>query len=157
MEESRSEIAGSVVRRSGTVRRTGEADPTQVIEFTIVIRPPVQAAQSSEDLLAGRSSGKTRDQVEKELSADDADMRAVSDFAHRSGFHVLEANPAERRLRVSGAVQEINQAFGIRLAYFDGPNGSFLSYDGPLTAPASVSQRILAVLGLHRDQVAKPR
>jgi len=156
MGDSRREIAGSAVRRSAAVR-TGEADPTQIIEFTIVVRPPVQAEQSVDDLLAGRLSVKTRDEMEKEFSADAADMSAVSDFAQRSGFQVKETRPSERRLLVEGTVQQINEAFEIHLSYFAGPNGSFLSYDGPLTAPADVSERILAVLGLHRELAAKPR
>ncbi len=144
MTGGRSEIAGSVVPRSEAVRRVRPADPNQIVEITIVIRRP-----------ASLPSGKTRDEIEQSLSASAADIAAVTDFARRYGLTLEEVSPAKRIVRVEGPARAMNVAFGIELAYFDGPNGTFLSYAGPLTVESEVAPSIAAVLGLHQEPVAK--
>jgi hypothetical protein len=144
MSGGRSEIAGSVVTRSEAVRRVRPADPNQIVDITIVIRRPASVA-----------SGKTRDEIEQSLSASPADITAVTNFARRCGLTLKEVSPAKRIVQVQGPAQAMNLAFGIELAYFDGPNGTFLSYAGPLTVESEVAPSIAAVLGLHQEPVAK--
>ena len=128
------------------------ADPNEAIEATIVIRRPAVART-----LAAHS-GKSRAEIEQQLSADPADMKAVLDFARNHGLTVVEQSSVKRTVRVVGTLQQMNMAFGIQLAYVAGTGGSrFLSYDGPLKVPAPVSPAITAVLGLHREPVANPR
>jgi kumamolisin len=148
MGDERTEIVGSIVNRSGTVHRVRPADPNQIVEATIVIRRPITPA---------RTAGATREEIEKSLAANPADVTAVTGFAQRSGLAVEEVSPAKRTVRLKGSAQNMNRAFGIHLAYFDGPSGAHLSYDGPLTVPADVSGKIVAVLGLDQQPVAKPR
>ena len=155
MTSERSEIAGSVVRRSSSASYVGPADPNQVIEATIVIRRPIPMQEAGYS--PALSSSKTRDEIEKSLSADATDIAAVTDYARRFGLTVKETSPEKRALRVEGPVHSVDDAFGIKLASFEGPDGTFLSYDGPLTAEADVAGRIMAVLGLHQAPVAKPR
>lgn len=150
MPNDRVTISGSEVKRSGALRRTQAADPIQAIEATIVIRRPVGRLAAN--------SGKTRAEIEQQLAADPADLAAVSDFAHSNGLSVIEESPEKRTLRVAGTVQHMSEAFGIQMWRFEGLGGEpFLSYDGPLTLPSSVSDVITAVLGLDQQPVAKPR
>jgi len=149
MADARAEIPGSTVKRSATARCQRPADPNQVIEATIVIRRPAAPAEGF--------SGKTRDEIERSLSAPATDIAAVVDFARRYELTVKEVSPEKRIVRVEGSAQQMERAFGIELGYFDGPDGSFLSYDGPLTAPSEVAEKIAAVLGLHQAPVAKTR
>ena len=156
--DDRVAIFGSEVNRSGALRPTEAADPNEAIEATIVIRRPATAQHAAADLLAGRHSGKTREEIETQLAADPADVKTVIDFARRHGLTVVEQSPVKRAVRVAGTLQQMNIAFGIQLAYVAGTGGSrFLSYDGPLKVPAAVSPAITAVLGLHREPVASPR
>jgi len=146
------------VNRSGTLRPTEAADPNEALEVTIVIRRPAAANHVAADLLAGRHSRKTREDIETQLAADPADMQAVIDFARSHGLTVVEQSAEKCTVRVAGTLQQMNMAFGIHLAYVAGTGGSrFLSYDGPLKVPAQVSLAITAVLGLHREPVASPR
>jgi kumamolisin len=149
MAGDRAQIAGSVVPRSATVHRVRPADPNQIVEITIVIRRP--AAQPPGAGL------RTRDEIEKSLSASADDIAAVTDFARRHGLVVLEVSPEKRMVRMQGPAKNMNSAFGIDLDYFDGPDGSFLSYDGPLTVESDLAARIVAVLGLHQAPAAKSR
>jgi hypothetical protein len=146
MPGERFEIAGSAVRRSESVRRVRPADPKQIVNVTIVIRRPSSAP-----------SGTTREEIEQSLSADAGDISAVDGFVRRAGLSVGEVSAAKRTMQVEGTAQSFNLAFGIELAYFDGPNGSYLSYDGPLTVPAELDGRIAAVLGLHQEPIARSR
>jgi kumamolisin len=144
-------ISGSEVKRSGALRRMQAADPNQAIEATIVIRRPAGAKPAAH-------SGKSRAEIEKQLAANPADMAAVRDFARRCGLSVVEESPEKRTVRVAGTVEQMNDAFGIEVGQFAGPGGErFLSYDGPLTVPSSVSAAITAVLGLDQQAVARPR
>jgi kumamolisin len=144
MAGARSEIPGSNVKRSAAER---PADPNQIVEATIVIRRPVTPAETA----------KTRDEIEKSLSADQTDISDVTDFAQRYGLVVKEVSPARRIVRVQGTVRAMNLAFGINLAYFVEEGGSFLGYHGPLTIPSNLAGLITAVLGLEQKPVAKPR
>jgi kumamolisin len=155
--QARTEIAGSVGRLTEAERCVRPADPNQIVRVTIVIRRPTSPAQSAGELHSVPSSGKTRDEIEDSLSASAVDMTAVTDFAQRYGLTVLEASPAKRMVRVEGPAQSMNLAFGTALAYFDGPNGTFLSYKGPLAVESDVAVSIMAVLGLDQEPVAKSR
>jgi kumamolisin len=127
------------------------ADPSQAIEATIVIRRPAGRKLAA-------NSGQSRAEIEQQLAADPADLAAVSDFAQRYHLSVVEQSPEKRILRVAGSAQQMNRAFGIELEQYEGPCGErFLSYDGPLTVPSSVSAAITAVLGLDQGPVARPR
>ncbi|HUA85425.1 MAG TPA: protease pro-enzyme activation domain-containing protein [Bryobacteraceae bacterium] len=147
MAGARTEIPGSTVKRSAAARLERLADPNQVIEATIVIRRPAVTP----------GSGQTRAEIEKSLSADEADVSAITNFAQHHGLTIEEVSPAKRIVRIKGTVRDMNLAFGIDLAYFAGEGGSFLSYDGPLTVPSDLSGKITAVLGLEQRPVAKPR
>jgi kumamolisin len=144
-------ILGSEVKRSGALRRMQAADPDQGIEATIVIRRPEGAKPAA-------NSGKSRAEIEKQLAANAADMAAVLDFAQRCGLSIVEESPEKRTVRVAGTVEQMNEAFGVEVGQFAGPGGErFLSYDGPLTVPRSVSAAITAVLGLDQRTVARAR
>jgi len=127
------------------------ADPNQAIEATIVVRRP-----AGRNLAA--NPGQSRAEIEQQLAADPADFTAVSDFAQRYNLSVVEQSREKRILRVAGSAQQMNEAFGIELELYEGPGGErFLSYEGLLSAPSSVSAAITAVLGLDQQPVARPR
>ncbi len=154
MTSGRSEIAGSIVPRNPSASHLRPADPNQVIDATIVIRRPFATAGAGPS--AAFATTRTRDEIEKSLSADAVDIGAITNFARRYGLTVKEISPEKRSVRVAGPVSSFDRAFGIELGYFDEPHGTFLSYDGPLTAESEVAPRIVAVLGLHQAPVARP-
>jgi kumamolisin len=144
-------ISGSEVGRSGALRRTQAADPNQPIEATLVIRRPAGGKITA-------NSGKSREEIEKQLAADPADVTAAVDFARQYGLSIVEQSPEKRIVRVAGTAQQMNAAFGIEMGQFEGPDGGrFLSYDGPLTVPRSASAAVTAVLGLNQQAVARSR
>ncbi len=158
MAGNRVPISGSEVKGSGVPLRREAADPDEVIDATIVIRPPSAAKQMGADLLAGRSSARSREDVRARLTADPGDWKVVLDFVCGQGLAVVEQNAQKRMVRVAGTVRQMNAAFDIELEYVVGPAGNrYLSYRGALKAPAPVAAAVTAVLGLHREPVAQPR
>jgi hypothetical protein len=129
MADERADVPGSIVRRSESACRLRSADPGQIIQATIVVGRP----------------------------ADPGDIDAVTDFARRYGLTVLEASAAKRSVRVEGSIDKMNRAFGTDLAYFGDDDGEYLSYDGSLSVDADLAGRVIAVLGLHQQPVARPR
>jgi hypothetical protein len=154
MSSGRAEIAGSATRRDPLEHYSGPADSNQVIEVTIVIRRPASVQGAA-------SSGRTREEIEKSLSADPADIAAVGDFVRRSGLAVKEISPEKRTVRAEGPVETLNRAFDTNLSYFyrvDDPHRTkYLSYEGVLSAESDVAARIISVLGLDQKSIAKPR
>jgi len=147
MSAGRTEIPGSVVTRSDTVRPVHSADPNETVEATVVLRRPDAAP----------TPGRTREEIARSLCASPGEISGITDFARRYGLDVIEASAASRTVRLQGPAQNMNRAFGTHLAYFAGPDGTFLSYDGPLTVDSEIAPRIIAVLGLDRKPAAKPR
>lgn len=147
MDAGRTEIPGSVVSRSDSVRAVHPADPKETVEATVVLRRPHAAP----------ASGETREKIARAFAARPDDISAVADFARRFGLDVVEASAAKRTVRLRGPVQNMNRAFGTCLAYFPGADGTFLSYDGPLSVESEIAPHVLAVLGLDRKPAAKSR
>jgi kumamolisin len=147
MAGGRAEIPGSVVTRSDPVRPIRPADPNETVEATIVLRRPAAAP----------TLGKTRDEIARSLSAPPGEISAITDFARRHGLEVIDASPAQRTVRLKGPAQNMSRAFGTNLSYFADPDGTYLSYDGPLSVDSEIAPYIVAVLGLDRKPAANPR
>jgi kumamolisin len=154
--DDRIDIPGSIVNQSGSISTA--ADPNQVVDATIVVRRPAASAQTAAGLLSGRRPEQTREEMEQLLAADPSDMEAVAGFARQFGLRVVEESPPKRMVRVEGTVRQMNAAFGVDLAYFVRPAGApFLSYNGPVRLPSTVSAVVSAVLGLQREPIDKRR
>jgi kumamolisin len=120
------------------------------IQITLVLRAPEASKAISERLLAG-----TYDPAQAkpaDTTADDDDVKAVTDFAASNGLEIVKADAASRRVRLAGSIADIEKAFGI-------PTGSAqsLAYKGPVKLPPPLDQIVIAVLGLDHTPVAWAR
>jgi kumamolisin len=141
--------------REGEQHRIGAADPNQPIVATVVLRRRASAADLGEKLLAGVAQPISREDA-GEIGADPQDVAAVRDFAVQNGLTVTEENPAARTMRIEGTVEQMDAAFGVKIARFENPNGQqYLSYQGPISIPASLQGIIVAVLGLDQRPAAR--
>ncbi|HLH04408.1 MAG TPA: protease pro-enzyme activation domain-containing protein [Bryobacteraceae bacterium] len=84
---------------------------------------------------------------------DAADVSAVENFAHEYGLQVVEASAEKRTVKLAGTAAQMQAAFGVQLAHY----GSAISYAGPITVPAALGGKIMAVLGLDQRPIARPR
>jgi kumamolisin len=126
-----------------------------VIQLTLVLRPPEASQAIAERLLAG-----TYDPAEtkaSDLAADPNDVEAVTDFATAHGLELVRTDAASRRIRVAASVAVIEKAFGIRSDNASQGSVSALNYKGPLHLPPPLDQIVIAVLGLDHSLAARSR
>lgn len=155
MSSPRVALTGSTLSPEGQQHWIGAADPNQPIIATVVLRRRPSAANLGQELLAGAAQPISRDEV-AQIGADPQEMDAVRDFVVQNGLKIIDENPATRTIRMEGTVQQMDNAFGIKIGQFEGAQGrQFLSYQGTISIPASLEGVIVAVLGLDQRPVAR--
>ncbi len=158
MSGQRSEIPGSAPTLRAAERWSSPADPDAAVNATLVLRRPKDSAKSQDldqQLLSGSFRPVPREQAEQMLSASPDDLSAVRSFLTEQGLTITKENPEARTLHIRGTVQQMNDAFGIRLGWLEGAEGQrHLGYEGALSVPESLSGVITAVLGLDQRPIA---
>ena len=147
----REAIIGSAPDHAG-YRRLTAVDPATPVQATIVLRRDDPTA--ARDLLSGHYDAATN----APAGADAGVLEAVESFARTHGLTVVASNGAEGRVAVRGTADQMSQAFGATLAWFESADGHrHLSYEGEITLPSELAPHVLAVLGLDQRPAAKPR
>jgi kumamolisin len=142
-------LPGSSPKAAGGETWLGPANPEQELTVTVYLRRPA-SFQSGENL--------TREQAEAALSASPADLDAVRSFAEQYGLQIVAESPGARTVRLRGTVQQLDAAFGVQIGTAENASGNhYLTYRGPITVPASLSEAVTAILGLDQRPVARPR
>jgi kumamolisin len=132
------------------------ADPNQEVIASIIVRRRAAAGDLEQRLLSGRSQPLSQSEAAAVIGADPEDLEAVRAFAERYGLKIVDENAATRTIRVRGTVEQIDEAFAVRLGWFPAPDGqSHLSYEGTISVPEQVAGVIMAVLGLDQRPVAR--
>ncbi len=153
-------LPGSVPRHNSSDVFSDLPDPNQeLVTATLILRRnPASAGASNagEQLLSGTQPQLSKEQAIQKISADPNDMAAVCAFAQHYGLTILEKNLETRVVRVQGTAQQMDEAFGIMLCYVTDKKGDrYVSYEGPISIPKSISEIVVAVLGLDQRPVAK--
>ena len=155
MSGPRVALTGSTLSREGEQHWIAAVDPNQQVVATVVLRRRAAAAKLGQELLAGVAQPVSREEA-AEIGADPQDMNAVQDFAAQNGLRIIDENPAARTIRLEGTAQQMDAAFGIKIARFENSQGQqFLSYQGKISIPASLQDVIIAVLGLDQRPLAR--
>lgn len=140
-------LSGSERMPSAEIQASlGPVAPAGRIEVTVILR-------RKEPLTELPSHPMSREELAERhgASAEDLDL-AVATFS-RLGAEVLAADPAARRLRLAGTVEELSRMFGTNLEAVtsSGPHGHDISHrhrTGGLMIPAELDGIVTAVLGL---------
>ncbi len=153
-------LPGSVPRHNSSDVFSNLPDPGQeLVSATLILRrnPAAPgAADAGEQLLAGTQPRLSREQALENTAADPNDMAAVCAFAQHYGLTILQENLETRVVRVQGTAEQMDEAFGVMLCYVTDQKGDrYVSYEGPLSVPQSISKAVVAVLGLDQRPVAK--
>jgi hypothetical protein len=122
---------------------------------TLVLRPPSDAADISQQLLNGTYDVSSASQVS--LSADAADIKAALAFIQKHGLRVVSENAEARTIHASGTRQQLELAFGVTLSNRAEEEGSVeaMHTEEPLTMPAELIGPVIAVLGLDQRPIAR--
>jgi kumamolisin len=151
----RVEVAGSSRAIDPGWQYVGPADPSEPATVSVYVRDP--AGGSGADA-SGEASGRrlTREEYQATHRARDEDIRAVLDFAAAFGLAVAEVSAEQRRVRLSGTVDALAQAFGAEVGLYRDPvSGVFRGRTGPLTVPGELGPVIRGVFGLDNRVAAR--
>ncbi|WP_287901295.1 S53 family peptidase [Arthrobacter sp.] len=129
------------------VKLHGLADGAGRLEITVVLRRRTALPSAAAD------GHLTAAELASEYGASDDDVRLATEVFTRLGADVVESDPASRRLRLSGTVEQLSSIFGTTLedATSTAPDGATVHYrhrQGELRIPAELNGIVVAVLGL---------
>ncbi len=160
--KKRVSILGSEREPFHGARIVGPVDPNERILVTILVRrrPTSAGITTMVNEMGARPPLERRHLSREEFAAahgaDPADLEKVEEFAHEHGLDVVEVNAAQRRLVVSGTVAAFSAAFGVSLATYEHPGGTYRGRVGHVQVPEDLAPIIQAVMGLDNRPQAQP-
>ncbi|UUL77357.1 S53 family peptidase [Pseudarthrobacter sp. Fe7] len=127
----------------------GPADPSHRIEITVILRRQ-EALPENQETPAGFL---TREELAARHGASPQDLTLATETFTRLGAEIVEADPASRRIRLAGTVEQLSRIFGTSLEEVtsSGPHGHDVTHrhrTGGLQVPAELDGVVTAVLGL---------
>ena len=151
MADQRSTIPGSE-RSTPPGADAGDVTAKAVAQVSIYLKA-VDAHRTRPDL-----SFRTRSEMraERETSLKEQIARLLT-FADGEGLKVVETDPGRRLVKVEGALEALQKAFGTQLRQYEHEGRSFRARSGALTAPREVAEVVEAVLGLDERPIATPK
>jgi len=152
--KNRIPIKGSERAALSGAHITGAIDPHERIEVTVVMRHNRSSKELSsvvKEIGAQKPNERkylSRDEFATAYGADPADLAKVKEFAHEYGLEVVKIKPAERRVILGGTVASLSAAFGVYLARYEHPKGSYRGRTGPIHVPEDIAPIVEGVFGL---------
>jgi kumamolisin len=157
---ARHPLDGSERHPVAGARSVGDADPSERLEVSIMLRHN-NANHFNE---RGRQMG-TRDPSRKHLARDEfarqfgarrEDIESVRKFAAAHGLAVVQEHAGRATVVLSGTVRQFNEAFDVRLQRYEHDGGSYRGRTGSVMLPDEIKDCVIAVLGLDNRPVAHP-
>jgi kumamolisin len=156
----RNPLKGSERKPLPGARAVGNADPTERLEVSVLLRRRNGAALTErvQKLARRENAGDhlSRQQFDAQFSADANDIAAVKTFAQAHGLAVVQEHPGRRTVVLSGTVAQFNAAFGVELQRFQYAGGTYRGRVGAVQLPDELKDIVEAVLGLDNRPAAKP-
>ena len=100
----------------------------------------------------------TREEFRANYGADPVDIEKVGEFANEHGLDVVQSSIAQRSVRLSGTVEAMQKAFGVRFRAYKTTKTkqSFRGRTGTISVPKELANIIEAVFGLDNRPQAQP-
>ncbi len=159
--KNRVPVPGSERAAMPGARVVGTPDPEERIEVTVEVRSrsKVKGLASAEEL--GATTPQARKYISREefaatYGADPNDLGKIEEFAHEHQLTVVEVNAAQRRVVLSGTVAALSEAFGVYLANYEHPGGTYRGRVGHVHVPAELAEIVQGVFGLDNRPQVRP-
>lgn len=158
MGTARAQIEGSAPTHPPAARRLESVSPETPVVASIILQRRSAENDIAKQLFSPNFQPLAREDAASQLGADPIDLGVVEAFVQQNGLSVQSADAVTRTVKVEGVAADIERAFGVRLSWYEGPDGQrYMSYDGPITVPEDVSQSIVAITGLDNRPIAHTR
>jgi len=138
----------------------GAVDSSMRIEITLQLRrKPGANLEATVDKLSSQALSDrkylTRTELSNQAGAAPEDVAKIDSFAHEHRLTVVEANIAQRTVKLAGTVADLSAAFGAKLKRYKSGAVSYRGRTGSLTIPEDLSGIIERVLGLDDRPVVE--
>lgn len=158
--QNRAVLKGSARKALPGGQDIGPADPNEQIEVTLFLRRGSKRSEFPSAAKMGaripkRQKYLTREEFARLHGASTADLEEIRAFASEYGLKVESEDPARRTVKMSGAVQAFNRAFGTELRHYQHSSGHYRCRTGTLTLPANLKSVVEGVFGLDNRPQAK--
>jgi kumamolisin len=97
----------------------------------------------------------SREEFAARWGAAQEDLDAVAAFGKENGLAVAEASVARRTVVLSGTVEQLSRAFGVELARYQSPRGSYRGREGHVHVPERLEGIVVGVFGLDDRRMAR--
>jgi kumamolisin len=143
--------------RSGA-RRTGSADPDEILTVSIRIRrrsdgPPLPIPTAA---LQRRGRHLSREDFAARYGASQDDLARIASFAATNGLSVVESSVPRRTVVLKGSVAQMNGAFSVDLGLYESADEKYRGREGPINLPAAIADIVEGVFGLDNRRMARP-
>ena len=146
-------IPGSYVSPLPGAKTVGGADPHQTIEVTLKLR----GKQALPEITGRPAKLMTREQLADTYGASQEDIDAVVRIYEQLGLKKALTDAATRTVKFSGPVEEMENAFQVKLFNYTHPSGDYRGHEGYVYIPESLSSIVEAVFGLDNRRIANRR
>jgi kumamolisin len=141
---------------------SGAVNPNEIAEVTLFLRksPTSMSLDNFVEELGkvrvGERQYMSREALAANHSADPADIEEVARFAGENNLSVVSASPSRRTVTITGRLNDLSNAFHVKLITYRSPRGSFRSHQGPVNIPAALSAIVKGVFGLDNRPLSTP-
>ena len=156
------EMPGTVVPRTEATKRIRDVDPDEQLAVYVYLMPePLEPGGGREPEPLEPGGGRepeTPEQRRERWTARHADdIREITAFAAAHGLRVVSVLPDWRRVSLAGTAAQFGAAFGVSLGVYEEGEDQFRSYDGAMSVPVSLADKIQSVGGLDARRVPRRR
>jgi kumamolisin len=150
-------VAGSERQPMRGAQRSGSADPNELMQVTVVLRPRGSGGRTPAlEHQVARGERISREEYEARYGADPADVQKVASFASEHGLTMANVNLAARSVVLSGPSAAFSKAFQVELARYEYSGGSYRGRTGAVGVPEELGAIVVSVHGLDNRPQAKP-
>ena len=153
MADTHAAVAGSKRVPLPGARALGRANPHTTIDVSLKLRRKAEIA----DLTGRPAATMSREELAEKYGASADDIDKVVQAFQKLGLKRVEANAATRTVRLSGTIEQMENAFGVKLFDYAHPEGNYRGRVGAVSVPSEVKDIVQAVFGLDNRRVAKRR
>lgn len=175
------QLKGSERPRVAGSKLVGPLDPNELVSVILLLRPrpgspPLPDFADWQKTPPGRRKFLSIEEYAKIYGANEADLRAVTDFVTAHGMTLVESHAARRNVIARGTAAQMNAAFGVQLNRYESPLPSRMrrtaraqgarearppaattqihrGFDGPAHLPENLVGVVTAVVGLDKRRI----
>jgi hypothetical protein len=119
-------------------KRTGSADPNQILTVSIRVRRRSDAPPLPIPTTARRRQHLSREDFAARYGASQDDLARIAGFAATNGLSVIESSIPRRTVVLKGSVAQMNRAFGVDLGLYETADEKYRGREGSIHLPGSI-------------------